>query len=192
MEWSMIMGYFISPVIAAVLASELTYIFSLRHLKQRLERETAIKFLTEHYLPLLGMLERVAYAWYILSDKDTKREINLTDEEAYRIYSEDILKLSQMLESTIKSGAILLLLKINPKIYADVIGLDYLIKCYQHQITQKENAEINQNVIQGIMQTTMELDEKLSKITMPQLIGEYQRIMTEESTMTEITQRNYG
>ncbi|KAF5415799.1 MAG: hypothetical protein C5S48_04895 [Candidatus Methanogaster sp.] len=58
----------IGGIIGGVIVAAVTYLFSLRLLKRKLERENAVRFLTEHYLPLLGTLQRVIYAWYVWAE----------------------------------------------------------------------------------------------------------------------------
>lgn len=84
----------IAGIIGGVIGALLTYIFSLRLLKRRLERENAVKFLTEHYLPLLGTLEWVTFAWHTWSSDDAyKEEVGLSDEETTRFFFGRFIKI---------------------------------------------------------------------------------------------------
>ena len=144
----------ITGVIGGIIGSLLTYYFSLRLLTQRLEKENAVKFLTGHYLPFVGMLEWTASAWYIWTKNEAcKKELKLTNEESCKIFIEYLSKLSQTLESTIKSGAIIILYRIDEKIYYDILALDYLLKDCLNKISHYQNLN-NENIIENINKDT--------------------------------------
>ena len=178
----------VAGIFGGVIGAVLTYIRSLRLLKRRLERENAIRFLTEHYLPLLGTLEWVAYARYMCDSDDTYKEtVGLSDEETKRIFLEDISKLSQTLESTMKSGANILLYRIDEKIYNNAVALDYLIRDRLYTISQNQNIS-NDDITEAIDKITPaigKLHEELAKMRMPKLIKEYQNIMKDKNPILE-------
>jgi hypothetical protein len=176
----------IYDIIKVVVTAAFTYIVSLRLLKRRLERENAVRFLTEHYLPLLGTLERTVYAWYVWSINDNYREeVGVSDEETKQIFLEDLLKLSQTLESIMKGGAIILLYKIDEEIYNNVMALDYLIKDCLYKISQDISDDDITEAINKITPSIEKLHKELSKMGMPKLIEEYQKIMKDKNPILE-------
>jgi len=178
----------VAGIIGGVIGALLTYIFSLKLLKRRLERENAVKFLTEHYLPLLGTLEWIVYAWYIWGiDNTYKEEVGLSDEETTRIFLEDLLKLSQTLESTMRSGANVLLYKIDKKIYHSAVALDYLIRDCLYKISQNQNItnDVITDAVNKVTPSIENLHKELAKMGMPELIREYKKMMKEKSPILE-------
>ena len=171
-------------IFGGVIGAVLTYLFSLRLLKRRLERENAVRFLTEHYLPLLGTLDWVAYAWHIWSIDDAYKEtVGLSDEETEKLFLEDILKLSQTLESTMRSGANILLYRIDEEIYNCAVALDYLIRDCLYTISQNQNNGDDDitETINKITPSIEKLYEELAKMGIPKLIKEYQDIMEDKN-----------
>lgn len=178
----------IYDIIKIVVTAAFTYIVSSRLLKRRLERENAVRFLTEHYLPLLGTLERTVYAWYMWSiDDNYKDEVGVSDEETRQIFLEDLLKLSQTLESIMKSGANILLYKIDEEIYNNVMALDYLIRDCLYKISQNQNISDDDitEAINKITPSIEKLHKELSKMGMPKLVEEYQKIMKDKNPILE-------
>jgi len=178
----------VAGIIGGVIGALLTYIFSLRLLKRRLERENAVKFLTEHYLPLLGTLEWIVYAWYIWGiDNTYKEEVGLSDEETTRIFLEDLLKLSQTLESTMRSGANVLLYRIDKEIYHSAVALDYLIRDCLYKISQNQNIGYDEiiDAINKVTPSIENLHKELAKMGMPKLIDKYQEIMKKKKPILE-------
>ena len=178
----------IYDIIKIVVTAAFTYIVSLRLLKRRLGRENAIRFLTEHYLPLLGTLERTVYAWYVWGiDDNYKDEVGVSDEETKQIFLEDLLKLSQTLESIMKSGANILLYKIDEEIYNNVMALDYLIRDCLYKISQNQNISDDDitEAINKITPSIEKLHKELSKMGMPKLVEEYQKIMKDKNPILE-------
>lgn len=181
-----------AAMIGGIIVGIIAYINSLKLLEQRLEKENAIQFLTEHYLPLLGALEWVAAAWHIQTFDDTaKEEIGLSDEETNQILSENILKLSQTIESTLRSGAGIILCRIGKSAYTTILVLDYKIKAYHYRISQTNVNDCDtmndfQNEINEITQKIQELYDKLEEITiMPVLIEEYRKIINDKASIFE-------
>jgi len=263
----------IGGIIGGIIVAAVTYTFSLRLLKRRLERENAVRFLTEHYLPLLGTLQRVIYAWYVwaevylfnwdnvpgndsdrllmllknhfniewvenaetrksddgknirifkgensveimLDEKEEKPTLKISDgrtydlmvkkengklnlwysikenadiseEETTQFFSENILELSRTIESVIRSGAIILLYRINRETYNNAVALDYLLKDYQYKILHKSTDIRYYNddltvTFNKITKQIENLDIELEKMSMPKLIEEYQRIMKDD------------
>ncbi len=178
----------VAGIFGGVIGAVLTYVLSLRLLKRRLERENAVRFLTEHYLPLLGTLDRVAYAWHIWSIDDAFKEtVGLSDEETEKLFLEDILKLSQTLESTMRSGANILLYRIDDEIYRYTMVLDYLIRDCLYTISQNQNNGDDDitETINKITPSIEKLYEELAKMRMPKLIKEYQDIMKDKNPILE-------
>ena len=178
----------VAGIIGGVIGASLTYIFSLKLLKRRLERENAVKFLTEHYLPLLGTLEWIVYAWYIWGiDNTYKEEVGLSDEETTRIFLEDLLKLSQTLESTMRSGANVLLYRIDKEIYHSAVALDYLIRDCLYKISQNQNIGYDEiiDAINKVTPSIENLHKELAKMGMPKLIDKYQEIMKKKKPILE-------
>jgi hypothetical protein len=174
----------IGGIIGGIIVAAVTYTFSLRLLKRRLERENAVRFLTEHYLPLLGTFEWVAYAWHMWSIDDAYKEtVGLSDEETERIFLEDILKLSQTLESAMRSGANILLYRIDEEIYKCAVALDYLIRDCLYTISQNQNIDDGDitETINKITPSIEKLHEELAKMGIPKLIKEYQDIMKDKN-----------
>lgn len=175
-------------MIGGIIGSIITYRNSLKLLEQRLEKENAIKFLTEHYLPLLGTLEWVATAWHIWTSNDTaKEEMGLSDEETNQIFSDNILKLSQTLESTLRSDAGIILSRISKDAYTNTLALDYKIKIYQHIISQINANDCDfMNEINKITPKIEELYGELEEITiMPELIEEYHKMINDKAPILE-------
>jgi hypothetical protein len=264
----------ITGILGVVVGALATGFVSLWLLEQRLKRETAIKFLHEHYLPLLGTLQRVIYAWVVWTDlylfswdnvpgndsdkllmflrdnfgiewvenaetlksddgktiyiiegensaeimldekeekstlkisdgrtydltvKEERGKLNICDpikenadiseEETTQFFSENILELSRILESVIRSGAIILLYRINRKTYGNAVALDYLLKDYQYKISHK-STDIRYSdddltvTFNKITKQIENLDIELEKMSMPKLIEEYQRIMKDDA-----------
>ncbi len=71
----------------------------------------------------------------------------------------------------------------NVSIYNNIMSLDNLIKCNQHQ--SEANTQPNHNVIEGIMQIIIKLNEELLDMTKAQLITEYQRIMNKDNLLNK-------
>lgn len=163
-----VIKYLLSPFIAALIASVCTHILSIRYLKQKIKIELVEEFLKENYWPLLGELERVNTAIYYLSFNDVRNKIGLTEDEMYHIYLKNLYALSKILDSIIKSGAASIFHNINISIYNNIMSLDNLIKCNQHQ--SEANTQPNHNVIEGIMQIIIKLNEELLDMTKAQLI----------------------
>lgn len=175
-------------IISVIIGALIAYVFSLR----RLEKETAIQFLHEHYLPLLGTLDWIACSWFTCTDESTKEKVDLSDEETTRIFSADLLELSQTLESVIKSGAIILLYRINSNTYNNALALDYLLRDYKYKILQKNTNNHNSSeddiaafnkLMLPIEKLIEKLDDELDKITMPILIKEYRKIMEDDTSI---------
>jgi len=178
----------VAGIIGGVIGAVLTYILSLRLLKRRLERENAVIFLTEHYLPIIGTLEWVVYAWSMCDSDDTYKEtVGLSDEETKRIFLEDISKLSQMLEYTMRSGTNVLLYRIDEDIYKYAVALDYLIRDCLYTISQNQNISDDDitEAIDKITPSIVKLHQELSKMGMPTLIKEYQKIMGDKNPILE-------
>ena len=178
----------VAGIIGGVIGAVLTYIRSLRLLKRRLERENAVRFLTEHYLPILGTLEWVAYARSMCDSDDTYKEtVGLSDEETKRIFLEDISKLSQTLEYTMRSGTNVLLYRIDEDIYKYAVALDYLIRDCLYTISQSQNISDDDitEAIDKITPSIVKLHQELSKMGMPTLIKEYQKIMGDKNPILE-------
>ena len=186
-----VIGAFITLIVVTTkyfTRASLTYLFSLRLLKRRLERENAVNFLTEHYLPLIGTLEWVVYAWYMWGIDDTyKEEVGLSEEETTRIFLEDLSKLSQTLESTMRSGAIVLLHKIDEEIYHSAVALDYLIRDCLYTISQNQNIGYDEitDAINKVTPSLEKLHKELAKMEMPKLIDKYQEIMKDKKPILE-------
>ena len=178
----------IAGIIGVVVGALVTHVFSLMLLKQRLERENAVKFLTEHYLPLLGTLEWTATLWDIWGRDDTyKEEVGLSEKETNQFFLQDLSKLSQMLESTMRSGSNILLYKIDDEIYDNVAALNYLIKDCLYTISQNQNIS-DDDIIKAINKVTPSIEKlhiKLSARNMPELIKEYQKIMQDKNPILE-------
>ena len=171
-------------LICVMVGALIGYFFSLR----RLEKETAIKFLHECYLPLLGTLDWIVRSWYIWADESTKEKVDLSDEETTRILSEDLLELSQIIESTIKSGALILIRRINNDAYNNAMTLDYLLRDYKYKIlqTNTDNHNSSDDVIGAINKVTPSIENlynELEKVTMPMLIKEYRKIIEDDTSI---------
>ncbi|MEA1865708.1 MAG: hypothetical protein U9N46_11080, partial [Euryarchaeota archaeon] len=92
-----------------------------------------------------------------------------SDEETERIFLEDILKLAQTLESTMRSGANILLYRIDEEIYKCAVALDYLIKDCLYTISQNQNIS-DDDITEEINKITSAIEKlhgKLSKRGMP-------------------------
>jgi len=181
-------GGAIGGIIAGIIVAVVTYVFSLSLLKRRLERENAVRFLTEHYLPLLGMLEWIFYDHYIWCTDDTyKEDVGLSDEETKQIFLEDLLKLSQTLESIMRGGANILLYKIDEEIYDSVTSSYYLIRDCLYTISQSQDISDDDitKAINKITPSIEKLHNKLSKMGMPKLIKEYQKTMKDKNPILE-------
>lgn len=178
----------ITGILGVVVGALATGFVSLWLLEQRLKRETAIKFLHEHYLPLLGTLHRVVYACYVWTNDPLKENVELSDKEATQFFSEDVLELSQTIESAIRSGAIILLYRINSKTYNNIVALDYLLKDYQYKISHK-NTVIHDSdddstvAFNKLTRQIEDLTTELEKISMPELIEEYKRMMKDDAPL---------
>ena len=171
-------------LICVMVGALIGYLFSLR----RLEKETAIEFLHERYLPLLGTLDWIVRSWYIWTDESTKEKVDLSDEETTRILSDDLLELSQIIESTIKSGALILIHRINNEAYKNAMSLDYLLRDYKYKIlqTNTDNHNSSEDVIDAINKVTPSIENlynELEKVTMPMLIKEYRKIMEDDTSI---------
>lgn len=160
-----------------------THILSIRYLKQKIKIDSVEEILKVYYFPLLGELERENIAIYNLSFNDVGSKIGLTEDEMYHIYLKNLFTLSQILDSIIKSGAASMFRNVNVSIYNNIMSLDYLIKCNQHQ--SEANIQPNHNVIEGIMQIIIKLNEELLDMTKVQLITEYQRIMNKDNLLNK-------
>jgi len=157
-------------------------------LEQRLKRETAMKFLHEHYLPLLGTLQRVVYAWYVWTNDPLKENVGLSDKEATQFFSENVSELSQTIESAIRSGAIILLYRINSETYNNIVALDYLLKDYQYKISHKNTVIRDSDddftvAFNKLTRQIGDLTTELEKISMPKLIKEYKRMMKDDAPL---------
>ena len=176
----------ITGILGVLVGALATGFVSLWLLEQRLKRETAIKFLHEHYLPLLGTLHRVVYAWYVWTNDPLKENVELSDKETTQFFSENVLELSQTIESAIRSGAIILLYRINRKTYDDIVALDYLLKDYQYKIPH-ENTVIRDSdddhtvAFNKLTSQIEDLTTELGKISMHGLIEEYKRMMKDDA-----------
>ena len=178
----------IAGIIGGIIGALLSYIVSLKLLKRRLERENAVKFLTEHYLSLLGTLEWVTFAWHIWGIGDTyKEDVRVSDEETTQIFLEVLLKLSQTLESIMRSGTNILLCKIDKQIYSNAVGLDYLIRACLYKISQNQNISDDEitDEINKVTTSIEKLHKALTKMGMPMLIKEYQKIMKDKKPILE-------
>lgn len=178
----------IAGIIGGVVGALFTYFFSLSLLRERLERENAVKFLTEHYLPLLGTLEWTTIVWDIWGRDDTyKEEVGLSKEETNQFFLQDLSKLSQILESTMRSGSNILLYKIDEEIYQTAGALNYLIKDCLYKISQNKNISDNdiEKAINKVTPSIEKLHKELSKRGMPELIKEYQTIMKDKNPILE-------
>lgn len=178
----------ITGILGVVVGALATGFVSLWLLEQRLKRETAIKFLHEHYLPLLGTLHRVVYAWYVWTNDPLKENVELSDKEATQFFSEDVLELSQTIESAIRSGAIILLYRINSKTYNNIVALDYLLKDYQYKISHKnivirDSDDDSTVAFNKLTRPIEDLTAELEKISMPELIEEYKRMMKDDAPL---------
>ena len=172
-------------ILGVVVGALATGFVSLWLLEQRLKRETAIKFLHEHYLPLLGTLQRVVYAWYVWTNDHLEENAELSDKEATQFFSENVLELSQTIESAIRSGAIILLYRINSKTYNNIVALDYLIKDYKYKISHKNTVIRDSDddftvAFNKLTRPIEDLTTELEKISMPKLIKEYKRMMKDD------------
>ena len=178
----------IDDIIKVVVTAAFTYIASSRLLKRRLERENAVRFLTDYYLPLLGTLDRTVYSWYIWGiDDNYKEKVGLSGEETKRIFLEDISKLSQTMESMMRGGANILLYKIDEEIYNNIMALDYLIRDCLYTISQNQSIS-DDDITEAINKITPlieKLHEGLSKMGMPKLINEYQNMMKGKNPILE-------
>ena len=176
----------ITGILGAVVGALATGFVLVWLLEQKLKRETAIKFLHEHYLPLLGTLHQVVYAWYVWTNDSLKENVELSDKETTQFFSEDVLELSQTIESAIRSGAVILLYRINRKTYDNIVALDYLLKDYQYNISHK-NAIIRDSdddltvAFNKLTRQIEDLTTELEKMSMPKLIEEYQRMMKDDA-----------
>jgi len=176
----------ITGILGVVVGALATGFVSLWLLEQRLKRETAIKFLHEHYLPLLGTLHRVVYAWYVWTNDPLKENVELSDKETTQFFSENVLELSQTIESAIRSGAIILLHRINSKTYDNIMALDYLLKDYQYNISHKNTVvcDSDDDLTLAFNKLTRQIENlttELEKISMPELIEEYNRMMKDDA-----------
>ena len=178
-----ILSPFIAALIAAIITSLCTYVLSIRYLKQKIKIESVEEFLKKYYWPLLGELERVNIAINNLSFNGERSKIGLTEDEMYHIYLEKLSTLSQILDSIIKSGAASKFRNVNVSIYNNIMSLDNLINCNQHQ--SEANTQPNHNVTEGIMQIIIKLNEELLDMTKAQLIIEYQRTMNKNNLLNK-------
>jgi cell fate (sporulation/competence/biofilm development) regulator YmcA (YheA/YmcA/DUF963 family) len=174
-------------IIGAMIGALITYFFSLRLLEQRLERENAVKFLTEHYLPLLGTLEWTAYVWHIWGSDDTyKEKVGISEEETKQFLLQDMSKLSQILESTIRSGSNILFYRIDEEIYQTAMALNYLIKDCLYKNSQNQNIS-DDDIIEAINKVTPSIEKLHKELSArgPELIKEYQKIMKDKNPILE-------
>jgi len=176
----------ITGILGVVVGALATGFVSLWLLEQRLKRETAIKFLHEHYLPLLGTLHRVVYAWYVWTNDPLKENVELSDKETTQFFSENVLELSQTIESAIRSGAIILLYRINSKTYNSIVALDYLLKDYQYNMSHKNIVirDSDDDLTVAFNKLTRQIEDlttELEKISMHELIEEYKRMMKDDA-----------
>ena len=131
-------------------------------------------------------------AWHIQTFDDTaKEEMGLSDEETNQILSENILKLSQTMESTLRSGAGIILYRISKNAYTNILVLDYKIKAYQYRALQINANDCDftndfQNEIDQITPKIQELYDELEEITiMPELIEEYHKMINDKAPIFE-------
>ena len=116
---------------------------------------------------------------------DVQVLVDLSDEETTRILAEDLLELSQITESTIKSGALILIRRINNDAYDNAMVLDYLLRDYKYKIlqTNTDNHNSSEDVIDAINKVTPSIENlynELEKVTMPMLIKEYRKIIEDD------------
>jgi len=168
----------ISGLIGVVIGSIITYYFSTRLLRKQLEAQQAYDFVSKNYLPLLSAITEYKFSlrmWAKTKRGDMDKDENpLTEREALKICGEAFKLFKEAIEKFVTTGVILIISNIDEKLASYILGLHYRIKHsifkMSESITDISEVYLNPHFID-------ELENMLSKVSIPELVREYQNVM---------------
>lgn len=179
------MTYLISGligIIGVVIGSVLTYYLTRLHFQKQIEIHQAYEFISRNYLPLLSALSEYKYSiWMMQTVKRNEFPQNLnmyqfSEDETKKICREYLISLQEAMNRLIMSGMSLLIAHRNKELVSILAGLNYRLNCAKVKSSEKEIFEDANNTIDTNLIDV--LRDELTKISISELVKEYQVIMT--------------
>ncbi|GEM_PF-2282215 len=163
-------------LIGVVIGSIITYLFSIRLLRKQLESQQAYDFVSKNYLPLLSAIKEYKSTigmWAMIKTNNQNRS-SLSEEEALKICGEATKFLREAIESFIKSGMCLIIRNIDKQLGEDIFAFQEM-RIWNPRFKVPES--ITESNIYLDPHFLDELDGRLSKLSIPELVAEYQNVM---------------
>ena len=134
--------------------------------------------MTKNYLPLLRAVEEYKFNLGMWASIEIEAEEDklYSREEALQLCSEAFELLKEEIEKLTRSGMLLIISKIDKKLAAHILGFEYYLRSPSLRLkAAKKIEEIAEVFIDR--KFLDELDKELTKLSIPELIREYQNVM---------------
>jgi hypothetical protein len=133
---------------------------------------------TKNYLPLLHAIEEYKFNLGMWASIEIEAEEDklYSREEALQLCSEAFELLKEEIEKLTRSGMLLIISKIDKKLAAHIMDFEYYLRSRSLKLKAAKKIEEIAEVFVDC-KFLDELDKELTKLSIPELIREYQNIM---------------
>jgi hypothetical protein len=170
-EWVNLFGNVLSAVLGAIAGGIAAYALQAKHEARKQYLSYAHDFVSRNYLPLVACLDELARSSFVVHDYNERDPAKVDEYRLLEVHGEAINHLQQSIRNFFNSGMFLIFQEFDERSYIEITGA---LSFYLGLATEGISVEdVSRNI-----RATEGLQNRISRIPIPMLVNQYQRILT--------------